>query len=825
MTSKSADETSAFANDANRKEPMKQESKPQRNRWPAKSGVLTTLAVAILAALSIAGCSSIEKSAPPADSSVESSAAPIGESATPAGEMADSEAPSKGMASGATAEQAAGRPAMTAPIMEPKAREEALKKEAAKPKPSAPAGAVIERAEAKSDMENSLTRQRSKSMPMPMLMTPAAIPMQRVAVDAQTLPSREEEIWVISKSDATETPIASFDNDLPICSMRAKQTEDGELIPMPLKHTKVDAAIKGYLATVDVTQQFHNPFNSKIEAIYVFPLPQNSAVNEFVMTIGHRKIRGIIREKEEAKQIYEAAKSGGYKASLLTQNRPNVFTQKVANIEPGKQIDINLKYYNTLAWNDGWYEFAFPMVVAPRFNPAGSSEGIGAVPRGAPGKSGQSTEAQYLRPKERTGHDIALKVNLDAGVEIEELVSRTHAIGKVRKSASQFEISLKDLDRIPNKDFVMRFRVAGSKLKSNLFTHRDERGGYFSLMLYPPDSMKSLQRKPMEMIFVIDCSGSMNGAPIQQAKAAIKRALSHLEADDTFQIIRFSNDSSQLGPAPRPATGSNIRLATEYLESLRGSGGTQMIEGLKAALEFPHDPRRLRFVTFLTDGLIGNEADILSAIQQRLGATRIFSFGVGSSPNDYLMDRMAKMGRGAVAYLNLNDSATDVMDRFFERVSHPVLTDITIDWGGMMVEEVYPARPADLFVGRPLVLTGKFHGEGAHHIRLRGKLGNGEEIEIKIPANLSAPDATHRGLAAVWARRKIADMSDRAAYVPNIRLQDSIKELALNYSLMSSYTAFVAVDSSARTAGKAGTTVPVAVPTPAGMKYETSVGN
>ena len=649
--------------------------------------------------------------------------------------------------------------------------------------------------------------------------------MQRVSVDPCALPSREEEIWVISRIDAPRTPVASFDNDLPICSMRARQTESDALVPMPLKHTKVEAAIKGYLATVDVTQQFHNPFNSKIEAVYVFPLPQNSAVNEFVMSIGDRKIRGIIREKEEAMKMYEAAKRGGYKASLLTQERPNVFTQKVANIEPRKQIDINLKYYNTLAWRDGWYEFAFPMVVAPRFNPAGSTAGVGAVPRGAHGKSGQSTEAQYLRPKERSGHDIALRVSLDAGVEIEELASRTHVIRKLRKSASQFEIDLKDLDRIPNKDFVMRFRVSGSKMKSNLLTHRDERGGYFSLMLYPPDSMKSLDRKPMEMIFVIDCSGSMNGAPIRQAKAAIKRALSHLEADDTFQIIRFSNNSSQLGPRPRPANAANIRLATEYLEGLSGSGGTRMIEGLKAALDFEHDPRRLRFVTFLTDGLIGNEADVLSAIHERLGATRIFSFGVGSSPNDYLMDRMAKMGRGAVAYLGLHDSSTEVMDRFFERVSHPALTDITIDWGGMTVEEVYPARPADLFVGRPLIVTGKFRGDGEHHVRLRGKQGDGEEIELKIPANLNAPDATHRGLAAVWARRKIADMADRAAYIPNLKLQENIKTVALDYSLMSSYTAFVAVDSSARTAGASGTTVPVALPTPEGMKYKTSVGN
>ena len=647
---------------------------------------------------------------------------------------------------------------------------------------------------------------------------------ERVQVDPRALPSREEEIWVISRSDNADTEVASYDNDLPISSMHGRKDAGGKLIPMPLKHTAVEAGIEGYLATVDVTQRFHNPFSSKIEAVYVFPLPQNSAVNEFIMTIGDRRIRGIIREKEEAKKMYNAAKAGGYRASLLTQERPNVFTQKVANIEPGKQIDINLKYYNTLAYRDGWYEFIFPMVVAPRYNPPGSKSGVGAAPRGEHGSSGQTTEAQYLRPEERTGHDIALKVDLNAGVEIEELVSRSHAIEKIRKSGSRMEIALKKFDRIPNKDFVLRYRVTGKKLKTNLVTHRDQRGGFFSLMLYPPESLKSFQRKPMEMIFVIDCSGSMRGGPLNQSKAAIRRALSHLEPNDTFQIIRFSNNHSQLGPRPRPATAENIRLATQYLDGLHGSGGTRMIEGIKAALEFHHDPRRLRFVTFLTDGLIGNEADILAAIKQRLGATRIFSFGVGNSPNDYLMDRMAKMGRGAVAYLGLNDSATDVMDRFFESVSHPALTDITIDWGGLQATEVYPAVTPDLFVGRPVILTGKFQGRGTSEIRVKGRLANGEEVALKIPAKLDA-GSKHQGLAAVWARRKIASMADRAAYEPNAHLTANIKSLALDYSLMSSYTAFVAVDSSARTQGNFGTTVPVAVPVPQGIRYETTVGN
>jgi len=653
----------------------------------------------------------------------------------------------------------------------------------------------------------------------------AAKPVARVKVDPGTLPSREEEIWVISRLDDAEARIARHDNDLPLCSHRGRNGPENQLIPMPLKHTKVNAAIDGYLATVEVTQQFHNPFSSKIEAVYVFPLPQNAAVNEFVMTIGDRRIRGIIREKQEAKRIYQAARAQGYQASLLTQERPNIFTQKVANIEPGKRIDIDLKYYNTLAWRDGWYEFVFPMVVAPRFNPAGATAGVGSIPRGRHGGSGQSTEVQYLRPKERSGHDIMVNVKLNAGVKIEELHSRTHAIAKARKADERFDISLKPLDTLPNKDFVLRWRVTGSRLKSNFITHRDERSGYFSLMLYPPDSMKSLKRKPMEMIFVIDCSGSMRGAPLRQSKDAIERALNHLEKDDTFQIIRFSNNASQLGDAPVPATSPNIHRAKQYLKDLNGSGGTQMIEGLKAALDFEHDPRRLRFVTFLTDGLIGNEADILRAIKQRLGATRIFSFGVGSSPNDYLMDRMAKLGRGAVAYLNLRDSGSEIMDRFFERVSHPALTDITIDWNGLEVEEAYPARVPDLFVGRPLVVTGKFSGGGKRNIRVRGRLANGEEIAMDVPVDLDNAETAHEGLASVWARRKIAAMADDAAMFHNPELEDQIKGLALDYSLMSKYTAFVAVDSSARTAGNFGTTVPVAVPVPDGVRYDTTVEN
>jgi len=632
----------------------------------------------------------------------------------------------------------------------------------------------------------------------------------------------QDEIWVIARPETQAVPRGE---DTPGSgAMLAKLPHEEKEIPLPLKHTDVKGQISGYIATVEVTQQFHNPYGEKIEAVYVFPLPQNAAINEFIMTVGERRIRGIIRERQEAERIYQEARSQGYVASLLTQERPNIFTQKVANIEPGRAIDVNIKYFNTLAYVDGWYEFVFPMVVGPRFNPPCSTDGVGAVARGKPGISGQKTEVQYLKPGERSGHDISLAVDIDAGVAIEQVACSSHVTSKNSSTPEKLTVKLSSLDSIPNKDFVLRYKVAGKTVKSALVTHRDERGGFFTLMLYPPENLSHLKRAPMEMIFVLDCSGSMSGKPIAKAKQAISRALKELQPDDTFQVIRFSNNASQLGPAPLPATPENIRKALAYVESLHGSGGTMMIEGIKAALDFAHDPHRFRLVSFMTDGYIGNEAEILAAIHLRLGASRIFSFGVGSSVNRYLLDRMAKLGKGAVAYIGLDDNAVEVVDLFYERISHPALTDVAIDWGGMQVADVYPQQIPDLFVGRPIILTGRFTGQRNTSVRVSGKVGDLTQ-EINIPVGFEDSSAVHPGIACVWARKKIEMLGNQATYDTNSDLPGEIRQVALEYGLMSAYTAFIAVDSSRATAGGHGTTVAVPVPVPDGVRYDTTVQN
>lgn len=627
-----------------------------------------------------------------------------------------------------------------------------------------------------------------------------------------------DEIWIIAR---VGTAAAAPDDNMPRAELRARFPDREEEIPLPLQHTEVHAQVSGYVASVNLTQQYENPYAELIEAVYVFPLPENGAVSEFVMTVGARRIRGIVRERDEAERMYAEAKHQGYVTSLLTQSRPNIFTQSVANIEPGKRIDIEMTYFHVLHYDAGEYEFVFPMVVGPRFNPPGSRDGVGAVTYGNAGGARARVEIPYLRSGlERSGHDIMLTVDLDAGVTIEALSSPSHAIETERISASRRQVSLSRLDTVPNKDFVLRYRVAGDGLKSGFLSHRDARGGFFTLMLEPPVSLPTGSRAPLELVFVIDCSGSMSGYPIEKAKAVMERALRRLGPDDTFQVVRFSDTASQFGDIPVPATAENVHAAIDYVRGLHVDGGTMMINGIRAALDFEQDPRRLRIVSFMTDGFIGNEAEILAEISRRRGKARIFSFGIGSSVNRYLLDSMARIGHGAVAYIGAEEGAERAVDAFYESMQYPVLTDIRIDWGGLAVSDVYPRRIPDLLVGRPVVVSGRIAGHDRGLIRVRGQAA-GTSTEIRIPVDVDSRQRSQPALANIWARTRLAEL-DAEEITSGRSLSREIKEVALEFGLVSKHTSFIAVDSKQRTAATYGTTVTQPVPMPVGVRYETN---
>lgn len=637
-----------------------------------------------------------------------------------------------------------------------------------------------------------------------------------------TPPSPYEEVWIIERT----APEAREGAEVQPGSghMVARQPGTGVVVPVPLQHTGVNAAIRGLLATVTVRQQFYNPHDGMIEALYVFPLPQSAAVNEFVMSIGARRIRGIMRERSEAEQIYREARRQGYMASLLAPAPRNLFAQSLANLEARKQIDVTITYYQTLSYADGWFEWLFPMVVGPPFVPPGWTEGAEAVSPESPGDHDLRPVVPCLKLGERSGRDITLEATVDAGVRIEEFSCRSHVVAATQPTPGQLRVNLIPDDRVPNTDFVLRFRIADTEPRPALITHRDDRGGFFALTLYPPGDLTTFQRQPIELVCVLDCSASVDGWPMDLAKLAAERAIQQLRPTDTFQIIPFSEICPGAGVSPLAATSENVQLGLKHLWALTSGVGMTMFSAIKAALDLPPDPGRLRFVCLLTDGYIGDEMEVLSAIEEKLGAARIVSLGIGASVNGPLIKRMAAVGRGAVACFGPNDAVDRVMDSLLERISCPALTDVEFDWGGWEVQEVFPRRVPDVFFGRPVLLTGLFRSAHAGRIPgriyVKGKAG-GKPIAWEIPCPKATEFSLCPALPAVWARNKIADLADQFVLEGRSELPGRIKSLALDYNLLSAWTAFVAVDSSRRTAA-AGTASPEV---PAGLEDRRMIQN
>ncbi|HEV8430141.1 MAG TPA: VIT and VWA domain-containing protein [Pyrinomonadaceae bacterium] len=594
----------------------------------------------------------------------------------------------------------------------------------------------------------------------------------------------------------------------------------------PLKHTDVKAEISGFISRVVVTQQFENPFKEKIEAVYTFPLPQNAAVDDMTMTVGERTIRGKILPREEAQAVYDAAKSSGKVASLLDQERPNIFTQSVANILPGDQIKITISYVETLNYVNGAYEFVFPMVVGPRYvpgSPTGQKQGNGFAP-----DTNRVPDASRITPNSpppamRSGHDISLDVALDAGLVLDDINSKTHDVNIQRPDAHSARLHLREGATIPNKDFVLRYDVAGQAIQDALITHRSEKGGYFTLILQPPDRITAEDVTPKELVFVLDTSGSMEGFPIEKAKETMKLALDSLYPSDTFNLITFAGDTHILFPKAVPATPANLNKARLFLGSRSGSGGTEMMTAIKAALEPSDDQSHIRIVCFMTDGYVGNDMEIISEVQKHPNA-RVFSFGIGSSVNRFLLDKMAEAGRGEVEYVALNDDGSAAARRFHERVRNPLLTDISIDWNNLPVADVYPQRIPDLFGAKPLILKGRFTSAGRGTIRLKGKMG-GSDFVRDIPVELPETMALHDVLAPMWARARVESLMNEdyeGAQTGNMRaeLKDTITQLGIEYRLMTQFTSFVAVEEMVVTDGGQPRRIDVPVEVPQGVKVE-----
>ena len=596
----------------------------------------------------------------------------------------------------------------------------------------------------------------------------------------------------------------------------------------PLKHTDVKAEISGFISRVVVTQQFENPFKEKIEAVYTFPLPQNAAVDDMTMIVGDRTVRGKIMPREEARVVYEAAKASGKVASLLDQERPNIFTQSVANILPGEQVKITISYVETLSYVNGAYEFVFPMVVGPRYIPGEQTSNHSGG--GFSSDTNRVPDASRITPQPaplgmRSGHDISLDVTLDAGLIIDNLASKSHLVDIQRPDNRSARLRLKEGSTIPNKDFILRYDVAGKAIQDAVLTHRSEKGGFFTMILQPPDRVLPEDVTPKELVFVLDTSGSMNGFPIEKAKETMKLALDSLYPSDTFNLITFAGDTEILFPQPVPATNENMRKAQAFLSSRSGRGGTEMMTAIKAALKPSDDQSHVRIVCFMTDGYVGNDMEIISEVQKHQNA-RVFAFGIGGSVNRFLLDKIAEAGRGEVEYVALNDDGSAAARRFHERVRNPLLTDISIDWSGLPVADVYPQRIPDLFSVKPVVVTGRYTSPGRATIRLKGKMG-GEDFVREVPVELPETMASHDVLASVWARARVDNLMNQdyqGAQRGNMRadLKETVTQLGIEYRLMTQFTSFVAVEELIVTDGGQPRRIDVPVEVPEGVNPETA---
>ncbi len=568
------------------------------------------------------------------------------------------------------------------------------------------------------------------------------------------------------------------------------------IVPLPLKHTDVKAQITLNIGSVTLTQQYHNPYATKIEAVYMFPLPDDAAVRDFVMVIGERRIRGIIREREEAKQIYLEARRQGHVASLMSQERPNIFTQAVANIEPGKQIDIAITYFHTLRYADRTFEWVLPMTIGPRYNP-------------------QDVDVQYVRPNEIPLNDISVEVAIHAGMPVEEITSPTHAI-RVQGAV----VTLSPNDRIPNRDFVLRYKVAGRGLQAGLAVHKEDNGGTFAILVHPPAGLAEVPRSAREMIFVIDVSGSMSGRPIDIAKRALVKCLKRLEPDDTFRILAFSDHVWSMSDAPVPANGGNVARGVAWTEALSAGGGTELQQVIQIALQSPVTGERYRICALFSDGYIGNDRELVGFARAHLGSARIFSYGVGDAVNRYLMEALARVGRGTCAILTLDDASERAADDLFQRIEHPALTDLKISWDGGSAVDLQPNPLPDVYIGCPVTLVGQYKGKAPSKVRVTGRVG-GKPFESEL---IDDGGAQSPALGAIWARSKIQGLHDAMAYSADPReFAQEICSVALRHGLLSEYTSFVAVDSLSQTSGQYGTTVVQPSLMPNGVQYQTTV--
>lgn len=579
----------------------------------------------------------------------------------------------------------------------------------------------------------------------------------------------------------------------------------------PLKETKVSSQINGVIADTYVTQTYTNEGKTPINAKYIFPASTKASVHGMTMQVGNRLITARIKEKEEAREEFEEAKSQGKSASLLEQQRPNVFSMDVANVMPNDTVVIQLHYTEMVVSTEGSYQFVFPTVTGPRYTSSPED----------PGKDdNQWVSTPYLKEGKTPSGRYDIAVSLSTGVPVTDITCRSHSIKIDKSSASAARITLEDPeDFAGDRDFILDYKLTGQDVNCGLLLDQGEEENFFMLMIQPPKRYDPEDIPPREYIFLMDVSGSMYGFPLDTAKGLIKDLVTSLRDTDTFNLILFSGASSRMSPVSVPATAENIQRAVELIDRQEGGGGTEMAPALRDALAIPKTEGTSRSIITITDGYISGEKEIFGIISQNLADTDFFSFGIGDSVNRYLIDGIAKVGLGESFVVTDDKDALDTAKRFCTYIQAPLLTDIQVSYNGFEVYDVEPAALPTLFAQRPIVLFGKWLGEPGGSIQVTGRSGNRDYVQ-----DIQASIGSNPGISYLWARTMVENLTD---YNTGLEEDDSIKkevtQLGLKYSMMTPYTSFVAVMEEVRNPDGAGRDVDQPLPLPQGIS-DLSVG-
>lgn len=624
-----------------------------------------------------------------------------------------------------------------------------------------------------------------------------------------------------------------------------------DVFAAPTLSSDVVIDISGEIARVNIRQRFRNPSDVWMEGVYVFPLPERSAVDRLTMRIGAREIEGEILEKQEAERVYREAADAGRHASLLSSARANVFSTSVANIGPGEEIVIEIEYQDRIRFDDGAYSYRFPLVVAPRYTPGDAPALVVVTPSPRDGRwpelqpiefqpnppSGANASVRDIfgpirNPKNGAINPVSLAVLLDAGVELAKLGSPNHDISITRDGNSRAIVTLSAGSVPADQDFVLNWTPANSSAPMiGLFAEHVDGSTHVVTSVLPPQEIDpTIIPNPRDIVLILDKSGSMHGTAIAQAKQAIRLAISRLPKDARFNLIAFDNAAKPVFNGLRPANENFITRAFEALDRLEADGGTEMHAALELALDSPREAGRLMQVVFLTDGAVSNERELFDLIDHRLGDARLFTVGIGPAPNSFFMRRAAESGRGTFTYIDDPRELDDRVSSLLRKLERPALTDLRVTWdlSSDAIPQTYPSRIPDLYFGEPITFTTKLTGTNPETIagtmRIEGRRGQdiwATELDLADVQNAE-------GAAAVWARSKIADLQAQRGQteVEQDQIRDQVVKTALTYQLVTAFTSLVAVDETkiARPENVSSSQTEVERNLPAGMSMEKVFG-